>query len=237
MPCHPARARQLLARGRAAIARRIPFVIRLKDRTHGESDVVGVQLRVDPGSRGTGFALTDEKREVGADGARVTVRRGLFSMELRHRGDQIRSRMRQRSGYRRRRRSANRRYRAPRSLNRMRPAGWLPPSVRHRVDTTFALAARLSRYAPITEINVERVAFDMHQEGNPAPAPIRTRLRDAWHNTCAYCGVAGVRLNVEHVKPRSRGGSSRISNLVVSCVPCNQAKGSRSVQTFLAHQP
>lgn len=237
MPCHPARARELLARGRAVVARRVPFVIRMKDRTRAESGVHGLQLRIDPGSEGTGLVLTDEKTEVGERGAVVTVRRGLFATELRHRGDQIRTCMQQRAGYRRRRRSANNRYRAPRSRNRTHPAGWLSPSVRHRVDTTFSLAARLSRYAPVTEIHVERVAFSMRQEEHQARGTVRTRLQAKWNSTCAYCGATGVRLNVEHVRPRSRGGSSRISNLVLACVPCNRAKGSESVEDFLAHRP
>ncbi|MEU4984747.1 RNA-guided endonuclease IscB [Streptomyces sp. NPDC021969] len=237
MPCHPARARELLARGRAVIARRLPFVIRLKDRTRVESTVHGVELRIDPGSKGTGIVLTDERKQADEQGAVVTVRRGLFSVELRHRGDQIRVCMQQRAGYRRRRRSANLRYRAPRSRNRARPAGWLPPSVRHRVDTTFSLAARLNRYAPVTEIHVERVAFAVHRPGHSAGTTVRTRLRAKWDSSCAYCDAAGVRLNVEHVKPCSQGGSSRISNLVLACVPCNQAKGSSSVEDFLAHRP
>ncbi|MDI5908100.1 HNH endonuclease [Streptomyces canus] len=29
-------------------------------------------------------------------------------------------------------------------------------------------------------------------------------------------------MNVDHVRPRSRGGSSRISHLVLACAPCNQ---------------
>ncbi|MFB6553519.1 RNA-guided endonuclease IscB [Streptomyces sp. NPDC056405] len=236
MPCHPARARELLGRGRAVIARRVPFVIRLKDRTGAASDVDGVQLRIDPGSKGTGLVLTDEKKESGEQGALVTVRRGLFSIELQHRGDQIRACMQGRAGYRRRRRSANRRYRAPRSRNRAQPIGWLPPSVRHRVDTTLSLAARLSRFAPVTEVHVERVAFDLRRQGH-SPGDVRTRLQARWNSTCAYCDAAGVRLNVEHIEPRSRGGSNRLSNLVLACVPCNQAKGSRFVEDFLAHRP
>ncbi|MEV7524924.1 RRXRR domain-containing protein [Streptomyces sp. NPDC091371] len=60
----------------------------------------------------------------------------------------------------RRRRSANLRYRAPRHDNRSRPDGWLPPSLRHRIDSTMSLVLRLSRYAPVAEIHVEQVAFD-----------------------------------------------------------------------------
>ncbi|MEU6374482.1 RNA-guided endonuclease IscB [Streptomyces sp. NPDC046909] len=250
MPCHPARARELLRKGRAVVARQVPFTIRLKDRTLDESEVDGVQLRIDPGSKGTGLALTDEKKEADGQGASITVRRGLVSVELQHRGDQIHLCMQQRAGYRHRRRSANCRYRAPRSNNRTRPAGWLPPSLRHRVDTTFSWAAWLCRYAPITEIHVESVAFDTHamsagrpltaaeyQQGTLAGTGARAYLRSKWNSACAYCGATGIPLNIDHVRPRSRGGSNRISNLVLACVPCNKAKDNARVEVFLSHQP
>ncbi|MFG2371011.1 RNA-guided endonuclease IscB [Streptomyces sp. NPDC048504] len=250
MPCHPARARELLGRGRAVVARQVPFTIRLKDRTLADSEVDGVQLRIDPGSKGTGLVVTDEKKEVSQEGATVTVRRGLASIELRHRGDQIHLCMRQRAGYRRRRRSANCRYRAPRSDNRPRPAGWLPPSLRHRVETVLSLATRLCRYAPVGEVHIERVAFDTrsmsaerplseaeYRQGPLAGATARAYLRNKWNSACAYCDVRGLPLNIEHLRPRSRGGSDRVSNLVLACVPCNEAKGSTPVETFLADRP
>ncbi|MFF9211617.1 MULTISPECIES: RNA-guided endonuclease IscB [unclassified Streptomyces] len=249
MPCHPARARELLRKGRAVVARHAPFTIRLKDRTRAQSDVDGVQLRIDPGSKGTGLALTDVKEESDSHGV-SPARRGLISLELQHRGDQIRTCMDQRAGYRRRRRSANRRYRAPHSLNRSHAPGWLPPSLRHRVDTTFSLAKRLCRYAPVTEIHVERASFDTHslstgkrltgasyERGTLAGTSARAHLRSLWNNACAYCGATGVPLNVEHLRPRCRGGSNRISNLVLACVPCNNAKGSMPVESFLADRP
>ncbi|WP_406483203.1 RNA-guided endonuclease IscB [Streptomyces sp. NBC_01615] len=250
MPCHPARARELLGKGRAVVARQVPFTIRLKDRTLAESEVDGVQLRIDPGSKSTGLALTDERKETDGRGATVTVRRGLVSIELQHRGDQISMCMKQRAGYRRRRRSANCRYRAPRSDNRTRPEGWLPPSLRHRVDTTVSQVIRLSTYSPITEIHIERVAFDTHamsaggpltateyQQGTLAGTEARAYLHAKWNRACAYCDATGVPLNIEHLRPRSRGGSHRISNLVLACVPCNQAKDSTPVEVFLAHRP
>jgi 5-methylcytosine-specific restriction endonuclease McrA len=250
MPCHPARARELLGKGRAVVARQVPFTIRLKDRALVDSEVDGVQLRIDPGSKGTGLALTDEKKQVDEQGAVVTVRRGLVAVELQHRGDQIHRCMQQRAGYRHRRRSANCRYRAPRSRNRPRREGWLPPSLRHRVDTTFSQAARLCRYAPVTEVHVERVAFDTHamsagrpltetehRQGTLAGIEARAYLHAKWNSACAYCDATGVPLNIDHLRPRSRGGSDRISNLVLACVPCNQAKNNTSVEVFLAHGP
>lgn len=44
---------------------------------------------------------------------------------------------------------------------------------------------------------------------------------------CAYSGAAGVKLQWEHILPRSRGGSDTVDNLVLACAPCNLAKGAR----------
>jgi 5-methylcytosine-specific restriction endonuclease McrA len=49
--------------------------------------------------------------------------------------------------------------------------------------------------------------------------------RDAW--TCVYCGATDVRLTLDHVVPRSRGGDSVWENVVTSCAPCNLRKGNR----------
>ena len=49
--------------------------------------------------------------------------------------------------------------------------------------------------------------------------------RDEWQ--CAYCGETGVRLTLDHVVPRSRGGDSVWENVVTSCAPCNLRKGNR----------
>ncbi|MGI5398226.1 RRXRR domain-containing protein [Streptomyces sp. CA-135486] len=75
MPCHPARARELLTKGRAVVARQAPFTIRLKDRSRADSEVEGVQLRIDPGSKGTGITITDTKKEAAQDGRTVTKNR------------------------------------------------------------------------------------------------------------------------------------------------------------------
>lgn len=152
-PCHPARARELLRKGRAVVARHTPFVIRLKDRAVADSEVGGVEVGVDPGSRHTGIAVFT---------ARAGQRRARFALQLNHRSATIRTRMEQRAAYRRRRRSANLRYRAPRFSNRTRPDGWLPPSLRHGVDTTVSWMDRLTRWAPVTAVHAERVAFDTH---------------------------------------------------------------------------
>jgi hypothetical protein len=48
---------------------------------------------------------------------------------------------------------------------------------------------------------------------------------------CYYCGSIG-RLEVDHVLPRSRGGSNELGNLRLACAPCNAAKGVRSLEEW-----
>src|SRR5919109_239959 len=52
-------------------------------------------------------------------------------------------------------------------------------------------------------------------------------LRD--RNTCQYCGevLPSSELTLDHVVPRSRGGSSTWENLVGCCHPCNRRKGNQ----------
>jgi 5-methylcytosine-specific restriction endonuclease McrA len=52
-------------------------------------------------------------------------------------------------------------------------------------------------------------------------------LRD--RNTCQYCGqvLASGELTLDHVIPRSRGGSSTWENLVACCHACNRRKGNQ----------
>ena len=105
---------------------------------------------------------------------------------------------------------------------------------------------RLSRWAPVRAVHVERVAFDTHamsagqtlggveyQQGTLAGYEVREYLLAKWGRTCAYCGATGVPLNIDHIHPRSRGGSDRISNLALACIPCNQTKNATPVEEFL----
>lgn len=231
MPCPPARARQLLSRGRAARWRRYPFAIILKHGVTGETQ--GLRLKIDPGSRTTGLALVHEKTN--------TV---VWAAELNHRGSAIRSALNDRRALRRGRRGRKTRYRPPRFENRKRPSGWLAPSLRHRVLTTMTWVGRLRRLAPITALTYENVRFDTqlmetpniageeYQQGELWGYEVKEYLLDAFDRTCVYCGAKEVPLEVEHIVPRSRGGSDRVSNLTIACVGCNQEKGTQTAEEF-----
>lgn len=233
MPCHPARARELLNKDRAVVVRHVPFVIRLKDRVGG--DVQPVRLGVDPGSKFTGMAVSRDE-----NGDRIV----LFGLEVQHRSYVIHKKMGQRAAYRRGRRSRNLRYRSPRFLNRTKPKGWLAPSLWSRVQHVNTWATRLSAWCPITAIDLELVRFDTQKLVNPEISgveyqhgelfgyEVREYLLEKFGRTCVYCDATNVPLNIDHVIPKSRGGTDRITNLVLACVACNQAKGNRPVEEF-----
>ena len=109
MPCSERRARILLQRGRAVVHRLRPFTIRLRDRTAEESVFQPLRLKMAPATKATGVALVRED----APGAGTVV----FAAEVAHKPG-VHAKMLRRAGYRRRRRSANMRYRAPRFANR-----------------------------------------------------------------------------------------------------------------------
>ena len=230
-PCHPARARALLRAGRAAVFRRFPFTIILHDRTRAASVVHDHRLKIDPGSQTTGLALLA--------GARV-----LWAAELTHRGQRITAALDARRALRRGRRQRKTRYRQSRFLNRTRPAGWLPPSLHSRVANVMTWVQRLQRLCPITALSQELVRFDMqlmqnpalsgvaYQQGELAGYEVREYLLEKWHRTCAYCQATGVPLQVEHIVPKARGGSDRVSNLTLACGPCNQQKGTQTAVEF-----
>lgn len=46
--------------------------------------------------------------------------------------------------------------------------------------------------------------------------------------TCVYCGATNTPLQLDHVFPRSRGGSDDPENLVACCRPCNASKGAKT---------
>jgi 5-methylcytosine-specific restriction endonuclease McrA len=235
-PVHPAQARKLLDCGKAAVFRRYPFTLVLK-RVIENPNVYPLTLKIDPGSKFTGIALVTNQGDV------------IWAMELQHRGQQIKDALLHRLAVRRGRRNRNTRYRQARFLNRKRPDGWLAPSLRHRVLTTETWVKRLKKFAPIGSIAQELVRFDTqamqnpeisgteYQQGTLHGYECREYLLEKWNRQCAYCGVKDVPLEIEHIHPKSKGGSDRISNLCLACHKCNQRKGNKDVKDFLKGKP
>ena len=251
MPCSEKRARLLLARGRARVHRLIPFTIRVIDRRIAESQLQPLELKIDPGSKTSGLALVRNSESVNTETGEVTTTAHVLNLfDLIHRGFQISTALTARSQMRSRRRGANLRYRAPRFLNRKNKGkGWLAPSLQHRIDTTLSWVARIRNVAPVTLLTQELVRFDMQQLENPEIAgveyqqgelagyEVREYLLEKWHRQCAYCDVSEVPLQIEHIHPKARGGSNRVSNLALACAPCNLKKAAQDIALFLAKDP
>jgi 5-methylcytosine-specific restriction endonuclease McrA len=233
-PIHPGAARRLLNAGKAAVYRVYPFTIILKSEVN--QTPTPIVLKLDPGSKTTGIALLQNDKVI-------------WAAELTHRGRTIQADLESRRAIRRNRRARKTRYRQARFLNRTRPKGWLAPSLQHRVDTTLTWVNKLIKFAPIGSIVQELVRFDLqqlekpeisgieYQQGELLGYEVREYLLNKWGRKCTYCEIKDVPLQVEHVKPKAKGGSNRVSNLCLACEKCNKKKGTLEIEAFLAKKP
>src|SRR6266849_6447576 len=232
MPCTPARARLLLKQKKAAVLRRYPFTLILRD-VRPDAIVQPLRLKIDPGSRTSGLAVTSD-----------TTGEVVWAAELTHRGDQVHAAIQKRAAVRRGRRQRHTRYRKPRFLNRRRSQGWLPPSLRSRIGNVETWVQRLIRWCPIGALAYEAVRFDTqalqnpeiegtaYQHGTLAGYELKEYVLLKWGHQGAYCKRTGMPLQVEHIVPKRRGGSHRTTNLPLACEHCNQQKGNRTAQEF-----
>jgi len=235
-PTHPAKARKLLNQGRAAVFRLFPFTIILKRKVIDVKKETKFQLKIDPGSKTTGLAIVKNNLV-------------LWAGELTHRGEHIKRSLEKRRMIRRSRRQRKTRYRKARFLNRKRPSGWLPPSLMSRVHNIITWVKRLCKVCPMTGLSQELVRFDTqvlenpeisgteYQQGELLGYEVREYLLEKWGRKCAYCNAENVPLEVEHILPKSKGGSNRVSNLTIACRECNLLKGNRAIEEFLAQKP
>ena len=235
-PTHPAKARKLLKSGRAKVFKRFPFTIILQDTSIENCKVKQHHLKIDPGSKVTGLALLQDNKVI-------------WAAELHHRGFQIKEALLRRRSIRRSRRNRKTRYRKARFLNRRRPKGRLAPSLMSRVHNILTWVKRLSKLCNLTRLSQELVRFDTqklmnpeingkeYQQGTLFQCEAREYLLEKFNRTCIYCGVKEVPLEVEHIVPKSKGGSNRISNLTISCRPCNLKKGNQEIEDFLKGKP
>lgn len=68
----------------------------------------------------------------------------------------------------------------------------------------------------------------------------RQSIKDAWANRCAYCGqppIDDASLTMDHVRPKSKGGEDRTSNVIPACARCNNKKGSDEWLAWYRMQP
>ncbi|KAF0248286.1 MAG: hypothetical protein FD167_2310, partial [bacterium] len=142
------------------------------------------------------------------------------------------------------RRARKTRYRKTRFNNRTRTSGWLAPSLQSRVANVETWVRRLSKLCPIAGISLELVKFDTqlmqnaeingveYQQGTLTGYELREYLSEKFQRKCAYCRKKDIPLQIEHIVPRSRGGSNSVTNLTIACEKCNQKKASKTASEF-----
>lgn len=103
-------------------------------------------------------------------------------------------------------------------------SGWQQLPVREGLD------------APVGVVNgalrVPRIVH-LRRYARVRRAPVRLSRRNVMlrdDHRCQYCDTRApaVRLNIDHVIPRSRGGEDSWTNLVTACEACNRRKGHRT---------
>ena len=227
MPCSPGKARRLLKQGKATMVKKTPFTIQLVYGSSGYKQ--SITLGIDAGYKTIGYSA-------------ITAVRELVAGELELRTD-IKRLLEKRRAYRRTRRNRIW-HRKPGFRNDTKKEGWLAPSLQHKLDSHIKLVEQLKQILPVTKVVVEVASFDQqkmqhpeitgveYQQGELRGYEVREYLLEKWQRKCAYCGKKDVPLEIEHIIPKSRGGSDRVSNLAISCHNCNQEKDNLTAEEF-----
>lgn len=227
MPTTPARARHLLAAGKASVKKRTPFTIQLKYAT-GETKQE-IVLGVDAGSRTIGLSASTEKKE-------------LFAAEVKPRNDVV-DKLSARREFRRARRNRKTRHREPRFDNRThsKHKGWLAPSVEVKIQEHITSVRRVTKILPVSRVVVETAEFDLQLikavgQGEPVPKGedyqkgemygaynVRQYVlfRDGYTCQCCKKHAKGMKLQVHHLESRKTGGNAP-DNLITLCSRCHE---------------
>lgn len=225
-----AEARILIKKKLAVIHKIYPFTIRLRDNSCVGNDK-SYTVKIDPGSRHTGIAITDDKDSV------------VMLAEIEHRGHLIKKNMDSRRAVRRSRRNRKTRYRPARFLNRVKPKGWLAPSVKSRANNVINFIKKYKKLINIDKVMIESVSFDTaqmasddcligtgYQQGPLYNTKLREFVFSKTKGRCSYCGAKAT--EIDHIIARVNGGTDSSYNLTPACRSCNQMKSNLTLKAF-----
>ena len=216
--------RLLLKENKAKVVRRTPFTIQLLHNTHNYKQPI--TLGVDAGSKTVGLSA-------------VTLKKEIFTAELKPRNDVV-GLLSARRAFRRARRSRTTRYRAPRFSNRIKSKhkGWLAPSVEVKIHNHVQGIKLACELLPVTEIVVETAEFDLQrlkamESGKPLPIGAEYQMGEMYDHynvrqyvlhrdgyRCRKCGADKAKFNVHHLETRRLGGDAP-NNLITLCEKCH----------------
>ena len=66
------------------------------------------------------------------------------------------------------------------------------------------------------------------------PPSTKTKKLKEQHNRCYYCGclLHNIKIEIDHIVPKSKGGNGCVSNLCLSCQSCNRLKSDKTNNEF-----
>ena len=215
------KVRRLLRDELAHVIRLQPFTIQLdyESTTYKQ----GVSLGIDAGSKHVGVSATTEKKE-------------LLSAEVVLRTDVV-NKLASRLELRRSRRHRKTRYRKPRFDNRRKAEGWLPPSIRSKVESHLKVIRMVHSLLPVSKTMIEVAQFNQqkmendliqgtdYQQGEQMGFwNVREYVLARDGHKCQHCkGKSGDKvLNVHHLESRKTGGNAP-GNLITLCETCHKA--------------
>ena len=248
-PTRPSRARRWMESGRAVkVWKHGYFAVQLTDVDADNCVTPEISVNTNPGDRTTGMAVMLNTPEGTA--------KVVGAYEIKHRGRTITQRMTARSSIRTNRRGRIRR-RPAKFNNRTRKPDWLPPSMKSKLANIITTIKRLRDLFPVTELKLESYKFDPrlmqdpdvhgtgYQTSERGEMQVREYVLQRDGRNCQYrqkCKGGkrknkSLRLELDHIVPKSAGGPYRVSNLITSCKSCNKAKSNKRIEEFLANDP
>lgn len=226
MPCHPARARKLVARGKAVKRYRGGFFyLQLTEREDG--DVQAVAVGIDPGSMREAYTVMSAKHTF------VNIQTHAAN------GKGIKKAVEARRNARRGRRFRHTPCRPPRFSNRA-CKDWLPPSTKARWQRKWNIVIFLRRLYPITHVAIEDVSVETKKgdkRHNAGFSPVQAgknwlyqKLTAAGYEVAKYRGLetASFRARLGLHKSKHKLSSSFSAHCVDSWVLANALIGGRT---------
>jgi len=211
--------RRWLKQGKAVVINLCPFTIRLN--WNAEINKQEITVGLDTGTVNIGCAAVS--------GSNI-----LYASETKLRTD-IHKKMLRRAMYRRSRRGRKTRYRQARFNNRTRSEGWLPPTMKSKLDSTVKVVKQLSKILPVSKVVVEIAKFDIQKLQNPdikgeqyqkgvtaGYDNVRAYVFERDRYTCQICKKTLGILQTHHIKQRKDGGSDQPDNLATVHKTCHE---------------
>ena len=93
------------------------------------------------------------------------------------------------------------------------------------LGTTHALSLSMTRAEHSRRPNRESVSKRIGAKSN-------RRLRERANHRCVYCGAIEGPMHLDHIIPRSQGGSDAEDNLVLACASCNSRRQDMSLHRY-----